>query len=1069
MFPALYMVFILNYFQALSNQIIWPNDIVSPSISGIRIISVQSSDNLMHFIFSGSIDAAKFSSNMMIKTPYTIAFSSTSYYPSDRSYYGMAYSVKTSADYTYTLAIIFGGIGSNGVFGDFWAYYIDQDAWEKFELTLPEPSYDFAYTSIYNPDTKKTNIFVVGGIDNMGKYVTNLYKCIIEENSCLFINDFVNCTKAGLVGAEMIYSNNMLYLFAGYYFSQSSIFLNNRLCVLDLSIENSQWVEMSIKPSFHGYTHGGSCLYENAIYYFFGSSVNKSGTVYSEKIYKLDLENIDKGWEDTKFKCPDQVVCSRDSFGISCNDNIATIIGGITEFGSTNSYLYINMKNLNATDFRKHADYPYSRAFASLTQSSTKILLFGGINRGTIFNEVWEYEFIGKNELGTWKLLSILGSAPEPRFGHSAVAQGVFTIYIGGQTYEDRILSDIWMLNTVSNAWIELIPSDTSEYKIPALTRTCAMLDLPKLYFIGGRGYSGSNFDLWEYDLSTNHLLLLRKTQASDIGTFGHACQLVKAYRKVLIYTFYGMKNTLNSLYCGIREIDITDKNNIGFRVLLNNPLSFQCRGNFGYSYDGKYMAIIGGEIYPDFAMNDMMWIEFLYNYTEYTLFSKDDKQDLLYESLSGLSIISFADYVLIFSGYHDGGFSINSDLSSSLYAISFTGSNHCSAGFYKNNGECKPCQEGTYSPADSDFCIQCPLGTINYLKAASHISQCIPCSENSYYDINTKKCVDCPEGFLCPVGAQEPLYPNDVVIKEQQIQPLNFDEPSVGYSVIILMSLFCFTIIAFIVLFCSNLFIKVAFSTYDFFRSNHITIIDDDKYEEEKYKIRNIGGLLTGLVIIIYVYNMSFLMLNYKFGNEKEIRSLIPISSLLQEQNYVNNNLKLEISMYSYRGDCLKASKSTSDTFVVKSIKEHEKLIGKNSTLCTHTISVKFNKLFETEASIEIEFLSYTSDIALTVSGDSGNPGAISSVTQVIRLTNGDVLIGSEPNVFTISLIPAFYSYKDYFGDPDESLGFRLSPYDSPSISTSEGVENIYLSTGFKVKARLVVSEFGITTFRFQ
>lgn len=892
---------------------------------------------------------------------------------------------------------------------------------------------------------------------------------MIEDKLCSFVNDFVNCTDMGLVGAQIIYSNNMLYLFAGYSFSQKSIISNNLLCTLDLSDENSQWVKVSTKPSFQNYTHGGSCLYDNAIYYFFGSSVNKSGIAYNDKIYKLNLGNLGKGWEDVKFKCPDKVICARDSFGISCNDNIATIIGGITEFGSTNSYLYIDMKNFNVTDFRKHADYPSSRAFASLTQSSTKILLFGGINRGTIFNEVWEYEFIGKNELGTWSLLSILGSAPEPRFGHSAVAQGVFTIFVGGQTYEDRILSDIWILNTISNTWTELIPSDTSEYKIPALTRTCAMLDLPKLYFIGGRGYSGSHFDLWEYDLSTNNLILLHKTQDSDIGTFGHACQLIKKNKKVLIYTFYGMKNSLNSLYCGIREIDITDKNNINFRIIIENPLSFQCRGNFGYSYDGKYMSIIGGEIYPDFAMSDMMWIEFLYNYTEYTLFNKDGKQDFLYESLSGLSIISFADYVLIFSGYHDGGFSVNSDLSSSLYAISFTGTNHCSAGFYKDNKECKPCQEGTYSLADSDTCEQCPLGTINNLKAASHISQCIPCFESYYYDINTKKCVECPQGLLCPVGAQEPLYPEDVVIKEQQTQPLNFDEPSVGNSVIILMSLFCFTIIVFIVLFCSNLFVKVAFSTYDLFRSNHITIIDDAKYDEEKDRIRNIGGLLTGLVIIIYVYNMSFLILNYRFDNEKEIRSLIPISSLLQEQNYDNNHLTLEISMYSYRGDCLKASKSTSDTFIVASVKERQKLIGQNSTLCTHTIEIKFDELFETEASIEIEFLGYTSDISLTVSGDSGNPGAISSITQVIKLTNGDVLVGSEPNVFAISLIPAFYSYKDYFGDPDESLGFRLSPFDSPSLGSSEGVENIYLATGFIAKARFVLSEFGITTYRFQ
>jgi hypothetical protein len=314
------------------------------------------------------------------------------------------------------------------------------------------------------------------------------------------------------VGAQLVFNNDVLYLFSGYSYDEEGQIQNFvDLCTLDLLDSDPVWNKVTPNNEFEQYSHGGSCVYDNYIYFFFGSYKNDTSTIYSDKVYGLSLYNIEDGWSEIDFECPDDLVCARDSFGIACNDNIATIIGGKTDSGATNSYLTIDMISFNVSEYKYESNTPTPRAFATLTKSSTKIQLFGGLNREVIFDEVWEYEFVGKSNLGTWNLLSILGSSPKPRFGHAATTQGVFTIFIGGQTYNDIILSDIWLLNTLSNSWTEFIPSEYSDYQIPALTQSCAMLDLPKLYFIGGKDYSGATFDLWEYDLSTNNLALLRK------------------------------------------------------------------------------------------------------------------------------------------------------------------------------------------------------------------------------------------------------------------------------------------------------------------------------------------------------------------------------------------------------------------------------------------------------------------------------------------------------------------------------------------------------------------------------
>ncbi|OMJ88566.1 hypothetical protein SteCoe_9426 [Stentor coeruleus] len=1078
----------LNIVKA--KKFIYPSEMYMPKLSGIRAVTTKHLDSISYNIFSGSIDSIKFSSNMISLSPSgnTITMSSTSKYPDDRSYYGM---ILIEPSKYSSNAIVFGGIGSGGVYGDFWKYYIQEDFWRTLDINLQEPSYDFAFTAFPFAEFNVTLIYIVGGINNMNMFVASMYECLINgyeyynnvegsyegnyDGYCYYYNDYTNCTGTGLAGAQLVNSDGVLYLFSGYYLedleneeNSYNFFLG--LCTLVLFEDN--WHSISLSNPFGGYANGGSCLYNNRIFYFFGSTYNKWGMEYSEKIYVLDLTNIELGWFAWVIECPENLECARDSFGISCDDYIATIIGGKTKNGISNTYFTINMINFEVSFKNIPENFPSPRAFGTLTQSATKLLLFGGKNSETIFNDVWEYSLNGNMELGTWNLLSDLGSAPEPRHGHAAATQGIYTVFVGGQTFNDLILSDIWLLNSGSKTWTEIIPSETSEKKIPILTRSCAMLDLPKLYFIGGRSYSGANFNLWEYDLSTNNLLLLYDNK-KDVGTFGHACKLIKKYRKVLIHTFYGLKNTLNELYCSIREIDITDKKNITVKIYQERSIDINCRGNFGFSHNGEIMVIAGGEIYPRYTMRDAWFIMDNEIYEEITFYdynssSNTSERYYLDKPLSASSIVAFSDLIVIFSGYYNGSFSVNSALSSSLYLIYFQSYFKCSAGYYKGE-RCQPCPKGTYRSFDDEECISCPPGTINLIEGASHKSYCIPCDHNTFYNLTSESCQSCPKNVLCPIGSEEPLNPKDIKQK-QYSQPLNFEKPTYGYSLIILGSIFGMTIFVFILLFFTTLIVKVAFSVHEFFRADHIIPVNKTSYEIDKTRISYVGGFFTGIAIILIVFNFGFLIINYIIKNEDESRSLIPLSSLLQDHNYTNNKLTIEIYMYSYRGNCLQKPEIFYNKFQNSRTKAFTESIGENNlTSCTYIIDIEFDELFTIDAFLEISFLDYTSDITLTVSADSGNPGEKSSFTQALTSTEEHIFIGPNPSVFKFSLIPAYYNYKGYFGVPYENLGFRLGAINSPESGSLNILNNIYLFTGFKIKIEFIISEFGITTYRFQ
>jgi hypothetical protein len=168
-----FLLFGLCSVGAIAEEIL-PIEVYAPKISGVSGIKfIDSVNDPLILVFSGNTDVASYSSNMMIIYEEGLQFSSTSDFPSDRSYYGVAYSSELDDDMKVDNAIVFGGIGPNGVLGDFWKYYSDYDFWYQLDIYLQESTYDFAYTSIYDSSQNSTRIFVVGGINNLNEYTSS--------------------------------------------------------------------------------------------------------------------------------------------------------------------------------------------------------------------------------------------------------------------------------------------------------------------------------------------------------------------------------------------------------------------------------------------------------------------------------------------------------------------------------------------------------------------------------------------------------------------------------------------------------------------------------------------------------------------------------------------------------------------------------------------------------------------------------------------------------------------------------------------------------------------------------
>ena len=91
---------------------------------------VYSYNTSKYYVFSGKLSPQEFSPSMKIydKAKHSF-FSSTLFYPDDRSMYGMV------IDPAGLVVYIYGGMGPKGVYGDLWMYFVNNDTFQQIILT----------------------------------------------------------------------------------------------------------------------------------------------------------------------------------------------------------------------------------------------------------------------------------------------------------------------------------------------------------------------------------------------------------------------------------------------------------------------------------------------------------------------------------------------------------------------------------------------------------------------------------------------------------------------------------------------------------------------------------------------------------------------------------------------------------------------------------------------------------------------------------------------------------------------------------------------------------------------
>jgi len=221
------------------------------------------------------------------------------------------------------------------------------------------------------------------------------------------------------------------------------------------------------------------------------------------------------------------------------------------------------------------------------TKSSARIFIFGGhydLGSGEGFAYHNDVHILDIDE-NTWSTPRCRGTAPEPRYGHSAALVGARVVYFGGKG-KTQHFRDLHALDGSTLTWYQ---GPSSGGAPSARHGHTATLHGTRLYVFGGT-CGGKYFgDLFCLDLSSMAWSAPQTTGPKPTSRFGHATQLIG--ESLLIHggfcldsTDIGMKDTGGDLLkkCYMTDIRVLDVSRMQWSRLRTHgaPPS----GRFGHS-----------------------------------------------------------------------------------------------------------------------------------------------------------------------------------------------------------------------------------------------------------------------------------------------------------------------------------------------------------------------------------------------------------------------------------------------------------------------------------------------------
>jgi N-acetylneuraminic acid mutarotase len=237
------------------------------------------------------------------------------------------------------------------------------------------------------------------------------------------------------------------------------------------------------------------------------------------------------------------------SMAYDSNEGKVILFGGqdeATEFNDTwvyerkaDAWIYLNPSG----------GLPTTRCQASLVYDSSekKAILFGGVARGPVYlNDTWAYDAA----TNTWTNLSPSGAVPPPRglAGMVYDSRSGKVILFGGDNGSTR-LGDTWAYDPAANTWTDLNPSGSVPAARSLFGMTYASND-GKAVLFGGADL-GSNFfnDLWTYDLSANAWTQVHASGESPSARTGSALVFDSMSGDLLLFGGWDGETDLNDLW----------------------------------------------------------------------------------------------------------------------------------------------------------------------------------------------------------------------------------------------------------------------------------------------------------------------------------------------------------------------------------------------------------------------------------------------------------------------------------------------------------------------------------------
>ncbi|GET58069.1 hypothetical protein RIR_jg27089.t2 [Rhizophagus irregularis DAOM 181602=DAOM 197198] len=228
----------------------------------------------------------------------------------------------------------------------------------------------------------------------------------------------------------------------------------------------------------------------------------------------------------------------------SATDNEFFLFGGIVRGKPRNEAFVVEVNTLNVLAFVTSGDIPSSRSGHTHVNIGKNVIVFGGlIDEST--NNADENLYILDTESKVWNKLSVHGTLPLARHGHSVSVVGTKMYIFGGQ-HVGRYLNDLVAFDIKTRKWNffnKLVKSNASwdfivpnNQSPPCRSGHVSFAHKEKIYIFGGIDENKCYNDIWCYDIRANIWTELTCTGFIPSARYNHGSALVDD----VIYVFGG-------------------------------------------------------------------------------------------------------------------------------------------------------------------------------------------------------------------------------------------------------------------------------------------------------------------------------------------------------------------------------------------------------------------------------------------------------------------------------------------------------------------------------------------------